>query len=171
MQVKKYLVLLLTCMVCSPGNARQTTQIKYLSGHGCDDAVMWEFFCTGGSNSGKWTEIPVPSCWELQGFGQYQYGNELRGKMPGEDLADEQGLYRYSFSVPSSWRGSHVELVFEGVMTDTEAKVNGVSTGNTHHGAFYRFSYDVSALLRYGKRNTLEVTVSKESDDASVNIA
>ncbi len=45
------------------------TQRQYLSGHGCDDMVNWDFYCTGGRNAGKWTKIGVPSCWELQGFG------------------------------------------------------------------------------------------------------
>ena len=26
----------------------QTTDVKYLSGQGSDDAVEWDFFCTGG---------------------------------------------------------------------------------------------------------------------------
>ena len=29
------------------------TQRMYLSGHGCDDMVKWDFLCTGGQNSGK----------------------------------------------------------------------------------------------------------------------
>src|SRR6185437_13556693 len=41
----------------------QETQIQYLSGHGKDDAVPWEFFCTSGANSGFWTNLPVPSQW------------------------------------------------------------------------------------------------------------
>ena len=49
------------------------TERQYLSGRGCDDMVQWDFMCTGGNNSGKWTKIGVPSCWELQGFGTYQY--------------------------------------------------------------------------------------------------
>ena len=44
------------------------TERQYLSGRGCDDMVQWDFMCTGGNNSGKWTKIGVPSCWELQGF-------------------------------------------------------------------------------------------------------
>ena len=40
------------------------TQRQYLSGKGCDDMVEWDFFCTGGNNSGKWSKIGVPSCWE-----------------------------------------------------------------------------------------------------------
>jgi len=50
-------------------------------------------------------------------------------------------------------------------------KLNGKSAGPVHQGAFYRFKYDVSALLNYGKPNLLEVTVSKHSANASVNAA
>jgi hypothetical protein len=53
------------------------TERQYLSGRGCDDMVQWDFMCTGGNNSGKWTKIGVPSCWELQGFGTYQYGRSM----------------------------------------------------------------------------------------------
>ena len=56
-------------------------------------------------------------------------------------------------------------------MTDTEVKVNGRKAGSKHQGAFYRFSYNVTDLLKYGKKNQLEVTVSKESENASVNLA
>ncbi len=73
----------------------QQTEKQYLSGTGNDNTVNWEFFCTAGMNAGKWTTIPVPSCWELQGFGKYDYGfakDSVRGK--------EKGLYKYSFNVP-----------------------------------------------------------------------
>jgi hypothetical protein len=56
-------------------------------------------------------------------------------------------------------------------MTDTEVKLNGESAGAIHQGSFYRFKYDVSSLLNYGKSNLLEVTVSKHSANASVNSA
>ena len=112
----------------------QSTQIQYLSGTGSDNTVDWEFFCTDGSNSGTWTTIPVPSNWELQGFGKYNYGHakdEERGK--------ESGLYKYRFNVPSDWKGKHVEIVFDGSMTDTEVKINGKLAGQIHQGAYYRF--------------------------------
>lgn len=41
------------------------TERQYLSGRGCDDMVQWDFMCTGGNNSGKWTKIGVPSWWLL----------------------------------------------------------------------------------------------------------
>ena len=149
-------------------SAQATTETEeiYLSGTGADDTVAWEFFCTGGRNSDFWTTIPVPSCWELQGFGTYNYGHDAS---PGA----EQGRYRHTFTVPADWQGRSVQLVFEGSMTDTEVKVNGLSAGPVHQGAFYQFRFEVGGLLRYGgsESNLLEVTVSKRSSNSSINAA
>lgn len=149
------------------------TEKQYLSGTGCDDMVQWDFMCTGGNNSGTWTKIGVPSCWELQGFGTYQYGVKFYGKAFPEGVADEKGMYKYEFELPASWNGKQVELVFEASMTDTEVKINGRKAGTKHQGAFYRFTYDVSDRVFFGskKKNVLEVTVSKESENAGVNLA
>lgn len=144
----------------------QQTEKVYLSGRGSDDMVEWDFYCTAGMNSGKWTTIGVPSCWELQGFGKYDYGfakDSVRGK--------ESGLYKRTFNVPTSWKGKIVNIVFEGVMTDAEVKINGKLAGFKHQGAFYAFKYDISKLLKYGKENLLEVKVDKHSSNKSVNAA
>ncbi|MDF2189916.1 glycoside hydrolase family 2 TIM barrel-domain containing protein [Paraflavitalea sp. CAU 1676] len=144
----------------------QETIIKYLSGVDKDHTVNWDFFCTGGRNSGKWTSIAVPSCWELQGFGHYDYG---RVKL--EEQSEEVGKYRYRFQADKPWKGQTVKIVFEGSMTDTEVKINGKLAGPTHQGAFYRFTYDITALLKYGGSNLLEVEVKKKSANRSVNLA
>ena len=144
----------------------QITEIQYLSGTGSDHTVDWDFFCSAGRNSGKWTKIPVPSNWELQGFGTYNYGldkDEIRGK--------ETGMYKYVFQVPKDWKNKLVDLVFDGSMTDTQVKINGISAGRMHQGSFYRFRYDVSDLLKFGKENLLEVTVAKHSENEGVNKA
>ena len=144
----------------------QKTQIQFLSGTGSDHTVNWQFYCTGGRNSGKWTSIPVPSNWEVQGFGKYNYGldkDSLKGK--------EQGLYKYQFNVPANWQGKDINIVFDGSMTDTKVIINGQQAGDIHQGAFYRFKYDITKLLKYGQPNLLEVTVSKYSANASVNAA
>ncbi|HEY6915381.1 MAG TPA: glycoside hydrolase family 2 TIM barrel-domain containing protein [Paludibacter sp.] len=148
-----------------------TTQRVYLSGHGCDDMVQWDFFCTEGMNSGKWTKIGVPSCWELQGFGQYQYGMKFYGKAFPDGVAKEKGMYKYEFDVPEAWRSKQIFIVFEASMTDTEVKINGQKAGEVHQGAFYRFSYNISGRVKFGQKNLLEVTVSKESENAGVNLA
>ena len=149
------------------------TQRQYLSGHGCDDMVKWDFYCTGGQNSGKWTKIGVPSCWELQGFGTYQYGMRFYGKPNPEGIANEKGLYKYEFTLPKEWEGKQIELVFEAVMTDAKVTINGRKAGKgLHQGGFYRFSYDVSDRIYFGNhKNKLEVEVSKESANSQVNMA
>lgn len=68
-------------------------------------------------------------------------------------------IYRHTFRVPEDWRGKNIRLWFDGVMTDTDVIVNGVSAGETHRGGFYRFSYDITSLLKYGAANKLEVRV------------
>jgi hypothetical protein len=139
--------------------ADPATEIQYLSGHGPKDAVPWNFTVTGGRRAGEAATIPVPSNWELQGFGTYNYGQEMEHK------ADEHGHYRVNFSVPGEWKGRTIRLVFDGVMTDAAVKVNGRSAGPTHIGAFYRFKYDVTSLVKLGGDNVLEVDVAKVSSD------
>ena len=150
--------------LCS-ANAQQTKKI-YLSGHGKDDMVNWDFYCSSGQNSGKWTKIGVPSCWELQGFGKYNYGfdkDSTRGK--------EVGKYKYNFNVPANYKSNVVNIVFEGVFTDAIVKINGKLAGPVHQGAYYAFRYDISKLLKYGSDNLLEVEVAKHSANESVNDA
>ncbi len=171
--MKKAITLLSALAVAANLFAQPATQTQrhYLSGTGCDDMVQWDFYCTDGRNAGKWTKIGVPSCWELQGFGTYQYGITFYGKPFPDGVANEKGMYKYEFDVPEAWRGQQVELVFEASMTDTEVKINGRKAGSKHQGAFYRFTYNVTDQLKYGKKNLLEATVSKESENASVNLA
>ena len=149
------------------------TQRQYLSGHGCDDMVEWDFQCTDGRNAGKWTKIGVPSCWELQGFGTYQYGMRFYGKAMPEGIADEKGLYKTEFALPQEWEGRQILLVFEAVFTDMRATINGRKAGNgTYQGGFTRHTIDVSDRVFFGKKkNRLEVEVAKESSNSQVNLA
>ena len=141
----------------------------YLSGTGTDYTRTWEFYCSKGQNSGKWKSIVVPSCWELQGFGEYTYGRyyTIKGAKP----SDETGIYRYRFLTPDCEKNDRIKLFFDGVMTDAEVWVNGKSAGQIHQGAFYRFSYDITSLLKAEGENLLEVKVAKQSANKSVNAA
>lgn len=159
-----HLLLLSAALLFSTFVCAQFTEKQYLSGTGPNDAVPWEFYCTEGRNSGKWTTIPVPSNWEFQGFGKYNYGHD-------KDKGLEEGLYKYRFNLPVQAKGKTIYIVFEGSMTDTYVKINGKDAGPVHQGAFYRFQYDVTRLLKPGAQNLLEVRVAKHSANASVNRA
>ncbi|MEI6275769.1 MAG: glycoside hydrolase family 2 TIM barrel-domain containing protein [Prolixibacteraceae bacterium] len=158
-------LLLYVSLLLSFNLVAQKTEIQYLSGTDKDHTVKWDFFCTKGMNSGKWSAIQVPSNWEFQGFGAFNYGQNEKV------FNDEKGLYKYNFSIPKFWKKKSIFLVFEGSMTDTEVKINGKSAGAIHQGSFYRFKYNITELLNFGSKNLLEVTVSKESTDPTINKA
>lgn len=164
----KQWVAVLGCL-CATVAMAQDTEFLYLSGTGLGNTVKWDFYCSGGMNSGKWRKIEVPSQWELQGFGEYTFGRFYLDKEAKP--SDETGLYKHKFKVPAEWQGKRISIVFEGVMTDTEVKMNGMSAGEMHQGGFYTFSYDITDKLNYGKNNELEVKVWKESTNESVNAA
>lgn len=147
----------------------QQTETLYLSGTGLGNEKVWKFYCTEGSNSKKWNKIKVPSQWELQGFGEYTYGRWYKAGLKNPSM--EQGFYEYTFSVPKNWKNKQISIVFEGSMTDTEVKINGLLAGEIHQGGFYRFSYDISDKIKSGGKNKLEVKVSKHSANKSVNAA
>jgi hypothetical protein len=170
--------LLAFCLLSALGSAQPaqlanipSKQLQYLSGRDNTRTATWDFYCTGGRKSGYWTTIQVPSCWEQQGFGAYNYGRDYKTYGKNFRFADEQGKYKHTFSVPAAWQNQAVHIVFEGTMTDAEVRVNGQLAGPIHQGAFYRFKYDISPLLKFGQSNLLEITVSKMSADASVNNA
>lgn len=145
---------------------QQSTEIVYLSGKGKDSTVLWDFYCSKGNNSQKWTSIAVPSCWEQQGFGNYNYGQDAI-----ENRHDEYGLYKHTFKVPTAWENKEIRIVFEGVMTDATVKINGKQIGDKHQGAFYEFKYNISKYLNFGENNLLEVKVDKVSSNESINHA
>ena len=160
------IVLFLVLFFCISLIHAEPTEKIYLSGTGANHTVEWSFFCSAGMNSGKWTTIPVPSCWEQQGFGSYNYGNDKVA-----ERLNETGNYKYNFMVPVNWKNKQVNIVFDGVMTDAAVKINGNQAGSVHQGAFYQFKYDISKLLKPGKENLLEVFVKKHSDNISVSRA
>lgn len=162
-------LLSLAFLLCFSSIGAQNTETLYLSGTGLGKTVTWDFYCSGGMNSGKWSKIEVPSQWELQGFGEYTFGRFYLVKEAKP--SDETGLYRYKFKVPADWKDKQVRIVFEGVMTDTEVKINNKLAGEIHQGGFICFNYDITDKLKFGKSNELEVKVWKESANKSVNAA
>lgn len=155
--------VLFFCLWLLQAQAQQTS-IQYLSGTDKDHTVAWDFMINKGMNSGKWTTIQVPSNWEQQGFGTYNYYEDKINP-------DEVGWYKYRFNSSASWKNKKVIIVFEAAMTDTEVKINGQLAGPVHQGGFYEFKYDITALLKATGENLLEVTVRKKSTNNSINRA
>jgi len=100
------------------------------------------FFAPNFDASG-WKQIPVPSCWELQGYGTPLYVNykypfqtnppSVMDTPPTNFTAflerNPVGSYRRQFEVPSEWAGQRVLLHFAGVSSAMYVWVNGQRVG------------------------------------------
>jgi len=157
------------CLVVSTSVARAAeTETQYLSGLGKDDMVKWQFMCDKGMNANKWSTIGVPSNWQLQGFGIYEYGRPN----PAGGWPRTHGIYKRTFTTPARWRDKAVFIKFEGVMTDAAVTINGQSAGPIHQGGYYAFKYDITKLLKpAGQKNELQIDVDDDSMNNSVNNA
>ncbi|MCW3786890.1 glycoside hydrolase family 2 TIM barrel-domain containing protein [Plebeiibacterium sediminum] len=165
----RYINFIICMLLLIPlGLASQNTERQYLSGTGLYHTKTWDFYCSDGQNSKKWSKIEVPCNWELQGFGTYTYGRFYK---KGEEPSKEVGTYKYDFKVPKDWNGKQITIVFEGSMIDTEVFINDQKAGDTHQGGFYRFSYDITDKIIAGKKNNLKVIVHKHSANNSINAA
>ena len=102
------------------GGASIDTERIYLSGHGCDDAVGWEFSLDGGEAA----ILPVPSCWEAQGFGKLQYvavpksDSNIGEHDPVRNRAVQDNFIRVEVSVPSSAKSVKIVATDPGVVID-----------------------------------------------------
>ncbi|VGO18856.1 glycoside hydrolase family 2 TIM barrel-domain containing protein [Pontiella sulfatireligans] len=149
-------------VMISAASAVETKTI-YLSGEGPENAVPWQFLMEEGARGGGvWSTIRVPSCWQQEGFGTYY---------TGQDQHPNKAEYKVEFSLGPDLKGQRVLLVFDGVMVMTDVKVNGKSAGPTHHGGYYRFSYDITDKVNFGKSNLLEVAVDEVSSNARLTKA
>ena len=119
-----------------PYQTTSGTQYQYLSGKDKDHAIIWDFKINTGMKSGSWSKIPVPSNWEQQGFGTYNYYKDTKNP-------EEAGDYKYKFKVAANSAGKTIYLVFEASMTETEVKINGKSAGPVHQGRRLRHASPV----------------------------
>ena len=76
------------------------------------------------------------------------------------DVAEKDWWYRKDFTVPASYGGKRLSLVFDGVDHECEVWLNGERIG-AHAGMFLRFSFDVTQAIQVGRNNQLAVRVSR----------
>jgi beta-galactosidase len=110
-----------------------------------------------------WARLPVPSHWQLHGYGAPVYTN-VRYPFPVDPpfVPDENptGDYRCRFVVPASW--SEAVLRFEGVDSCARVWMNGSYLG-TFRGSRLPAEFDAGWLLRPGQENVLAVRVHQWS--------
>lgn len=108
--------------------------------------------------------IPVPSHWQLQGYGKPQYTNveyPFPIDVPHPPADNPVGSYRRTFTLPDGWSGGRVALRFEGVDSIAKVWLNGIELGLLV-GSRLSHEFDVSPHLRPGE-NLVAVRVHQWS--------
>lgn len=135
-------------------------------------------------NASGWDDIPVPSNWELEGYGvpiyvnhQYEFADykapvspeiefvdKIYPKNPGRVPHDYNpvGSYIRSFTVPDFWKGRRVFLQFGAVKSAMYVWVNGQKVGYSQ-GSKTPAEWDITDFLTAGE-NKLAVEVYRWSD-------
>jgi len=114
-----------------------------------------------------WDNIPVPSNWEVEGYGipiyvniRYPWGTGNPPFIPHD--YNPVGSYRHTFTVPSAWRDQPVILHFDGVQSAFYLWVNGQKVGYSE-GSRTPAEFDITKYLQDGD-NVLAVEVYRWSD-------
>jgi beta-galactosidase len=120
----------------------------------------------------SWKEIPVPSNWQVLGYGTPYYRNlgytiqkdwpKVMSEPPKTFTAFSErnpvGSYRREFEVPASWNGRRVFITFDGVDSAFFLWVNGEKVGysvNSRNPA----EFDLTQYVRPGQKNMIAVEV------------
>jgi beta-galactosidase len=123
----------------------------------------------------SWKEIPVPSNWQVLGYGTPYYKNSgyvirrdwprVMSEPPKNWTAYEErnptGSYRRDFDVPADWNGRRIFITFDGVDSAFFVWINGEKVGfsvNSRNAA----EFDVTPYVKPGK-NTVAVEVYRFS--------
>lgn len=129
----------------------------------------------------SWKELPVPSNWQMHGYGTPIYSNQayifprkwpLVMAQPQNDKEktyttvnsepNAVGSYRRDFEVPADWKGQRIYIQFDGVDSFFYLWVNGQKVGFSKDSRTAAV-FDITKYLQPGK-NTLAVEVNRLSD-------
>jgi beta-galactosidase len=119
-----------------------------------------------------WKEIPVPSNWQVLGYGTPLYRNSgytfqkdpprVMTEPPTNFTASKErnpvGSYRRDFPVPAEWKGRRIFISFDGVDAGFFLWVNGQKVGysiNSRNVA----EFDLTPFVKIGESNMLAAEV------------
>ncbi|HEV7329484.1 MAG TPA: glycoside hydrolase family 2 TIM barrel-domain containing protein [Flavisolibacter sp.] len=113
----------------------------------------------------SWKSIPVPSNWELEGYGIPIYTNIVYPHPKNPPFIGENnpvGTYRKTFTVPEAWNGREVMLQFGSITGCAFVYVNGQKVGMTK-ASKSPAEFNITKQLKKGQ-NLLAVQVFRWHD-------
>lgn len=109
----------------------------------------------------NWKEIPVPSNWEMEGYGTpiytnftHPFKNDPPFIEPQEGYTNEYetnpvGSYKRHFKIPENWNGKEIFLHFDGAYSAIYVWVNGRQVGYSQ-GANNGAEFDITKYVKKG---------------------
>jgi beta-galactosidase len=128
----------------------------------------------------NWKTIPVPSNWEMQGYGTPLYVSSgysfkidpprVTTEPPKNYTAYKErnpvGSYRHYFRLPEAWKGRKVFIHFAGVQSFFYLWINGQKVGFSK-GSMEPAEFDITGYVKPGE-NQLAVEVYKYNDGSYI---
>lgn len=112
-----------------------------------------------------WSDIEVPSNWELKGFGVPIYANieyQWSPNPPFIDIDIPVGTYRKNFTIPEDWDNREIMLHFGSITGYAQVYLNGEKVGMTK-ASKTPAEFNVTKFLKKGE-NLLAVQVYRWHD-------
>jgi beta-galactosidase len=113
-----------------------------------------------------WKLIPVPSNWQMHGYGIPIYLNHRHPFPPNPPHIPHDynpvGSYRRQFTKPDDWKDRRIFLHFDGVKSAFYLWINGMKVGYSQD-SMTPAEFDITKYLKSGE-NTIAVEVYRWSD-------
>lgn len=154
-----------TALVAPPARAQSAArQVSAEPRVTLDLSAGWRFHfgdadeapAASGFDDAAWQPVTVPHTWN-------KVGTYALARAADADMRQGKGWYRREFTVPAALNGRRLFLEFDGVSEMADVWVNGRRAGS-HAGAFGRFRFDVTALVKPGA-NTLAVRADNSASE------
>ncbi|MEE4194300.1 MAG: glycoside hydrolase family 2 TIM barrel-domain containing protein [Anaerolineae bacterium] len=128
-----------------------------------------EDFFLAAFDADDWDSLPVPSNWQMHGYGipiytniKYPYTLDTKHPPRVDGSKNPVGSYRKQFILPEAWAGKRIFLHFDGVKSAFYVWLNGEFIGYSQD-SMTPAEFDVTDALQPGE-NLLAVEVYRWSD-------
>lgn len=114
----------------------------------------------------QWNTIPVPSNWEVEGYGHPIYLDErypFTTKWPNAPTDyNPVGTYRHVFNIPKAWENKNIILHFAGAKSAMYLYINGQFAGYSQ-GSKTPAEFNISSFVKQGE-NQIALQMYRWSD-------
>lgn len=130
-----------------------------------------EGFYAVGYDDSKWGKMPVPGMWELNGYGDAIYVNNMYAWRHDwetnppivKDKNNHVGSYRKTFRLPANWKGEKVYMHIGSATSNITVYVNGKYVGYSEDSKVAA-EFDITNYVKPGEDNLIALQIMRWCD-------